>query len=89
MLLELRVELFDFYHSQDSLGMTTFDTVAKKKRMKLPSWDTAMQPCFQPMEMQTFINRLIALPDCCGLTPASSCLLCHGEENGKSKSEKT
>lgn len=32
MLLELRVELFDFYHSQDSLGMTTFDTVAKKKK---------------------------------------------------------
>lgn len=36
MLLELRVELFDFYHSQDSLGMTTFDTVAKKKKDEAP-----------------------------------------------------
>lgn len=32
MLLELRDGLFDFYHSQDSIEMTTFCTVTKKKK---------------------------------------------------------
>lgn len=58
MLLELRDGLFDFYHSQDSIEMTTFCTVTKKKK-SMKKRSIAMQSEMSASEKHCCIVRRV------------------------------